>query len=138
MTQNQRDRLEEGTQLARACIVLIWACLNAGIGFSCENPHTSMLWVFPEMKEVMEHATVIVVDLVYCSYGAPWKKPTRLITNVKAIAALASHCSGDHEHITLRGVAPCGTLWTRLACTYPAQLCRLTGRQWRRRCRRAA
>lgn len=67
----------------------------------------------------MQDARTFVVDLVCCSFGAAWKKPTRFITSVSSLRRLASFCSADHEHQPLRGGAPCGALWTKLACAYP-------------------
>ena len=75
------------------------------------------------MVHLMAQSCIYVVDLVYCAYGMPWKKPTRLITNVSSLRTLGRACSGDHEHQELRGHAPDGRLWTRVACAYPPQLC---------------
>ena len=76
------------------------------------------------MMKLMAMEGVYVVDLVYCSYGAKWMKPTRLLTNVKQLLELACSCTQDHDHIMLRGRAPSGEFWTALACAYPPLLCK--------------
>ena len=124
---HQRAKLAEGTALMDVAIRLAWAMLAAGLGFSLENPGSSMVWEYPAMRELANAPGVFCVDLVYCSYGMRWLKPTRFLTNIRALAALASKCSRDHEHIALRGAAPCGTLWTKLACAYPPDLCAAYG-----------
>ena len=123
MKPHQTAKLKEGTALADVCIRMIKACMAAGIGFSCENPESSMMWHYPPMREIMMMKDIIVVDLVYCAFGMPWMKPTRLITNIPSLAALRRTCTRDHEHQPLRGASPSGVLWTRLACAYPPLFC---------------
>ena len=89
--------------MAQAAISICYACLAAGIGFSLENPRTSMIWELPEMMKPMAMAEVFMIELVYCAYGARWLKPTRILTNVQALRALECRCSRDHVHQELRG-----------------------------------
>ena len=131
LSAREREKVSEGTALMRAAVLLAKTAVQEGIGFSLENPASSMVWLWEEMGSLLKMPGVIVVDLVYCAYGMPWMKPTRIVTNVKELAALARRCSGDHQHQMLRGVAPCGVLWTRIACPYPALLCSAYGRQVR-------
>lgn len=123
LTAAGRRQLELGTALARATVELVLAAIASGIGFSLENPLTSMLFQWPPMRKIMELPGVYVIDLDYCRYGTPWRKPTRIITNVSALIPLGVRCLGDHRHQELRGRAPDGRLWSRIACPYPAALC---------------
>ena len=125
---SQVAKLQEGTALMDACIEMVVTCLENGVPFSLENPLGSMVWSYPPMVQILRHPLVFVVDLVYCSYGMAWKKPTRIITSISSLTRLRTTCSGDHVHQTLRGTAPNGVLWTRLACAYPQQLCEAFGR----------
>ena len=136
LTRAQRRRAEEGNRLARAAVRLIRACIEAKVGFSIENPHTSMMWDMPEMMDIQNASDSFSLSLVYCAYGAKWLKPTRLLTNVKELVSLATSCKGDHEHQTLRGSSPEGVLWTRLAAAYPADLCVAYGEAIRKACQR--
>ena len=123
-----RQKLREGTALMRAAIAIAFAAIESNIGFSLENPRSSMVWEWEEMKALMRAKGVVTIDLVYCMYGMPWLKPTRIITNVKELNVLSCQCSCGQVHQTLRGVAPCGTLWTRIACPYPPRLCAAYGK----------
>ena len=119
LNPQQTHRLKEGTALARACVYLARCCLRSGVAFSIENPQSSLMWQWAPMRALMADPRVFVVDLVFCSFGAAWLKPTRLITTVQAMLALGGGCRGGHSHIALRGIAPCGTLWTKIVCPYP-------------------
>ena len=119
----QVQRVREGNALAQAAISMCFACLTARVGFSLENPRTSMIWELPEMQKLMDQPGVFVVELVYCAFGAKWLKPTRLLTNVDTLKELACRCTKDHQHQELRGRNSEGQLWTRLAAVYPPQLC---------------
>ena len=136
LNRAQRRRAEEGNSLARAAVRLVRSCIEAKVGFSIENPCSSMLWDMPEMIDIKNTSGTTSVSLVYCAYGAKWLKPTRLLTNVKELASLARSCTGDHKHQTLRGLSPEGVLWTRLAAAYPQGLCAAYGEAVRLACQR--
>ena len=67
-------------------------CLMMGLGFSIENPRSSMIWFYPPMMKLMAMEGVYVVDLVYCSYGAKWLKPTRLLFSSRESHRAEAHC----------------------------------------------
>ena len=90
---DQLQKVHDGTLLAEATVELALLCLAMGLGFSIENPRSSMIWFFPPMMKLMAMEGVYVVDLVYCGYGAKWMKPTRLLTNVKQLLELACSCT---------------------------------------------
>ncbi|CAK0825583.1 unnamed protein product [Prorocentrum cordatum] len=118
------QRVREGNALAQAAISICYACLASGTGFSLENPRTSMIWDLPDMAKLLTMDGVRVVEMVYCAFGARWKKPTRIVTNVQALEELECKCSQDHDHQELRGRDSQGRLWTRLAAVYPPRLCK--------------
>ena len=49
LSPQQVRRVREGNALAQAAISMCFACLAADVGFSLENPKTSLLWDLPEM-----------------------------------------------------------------------------------------
>eukprot|EP00959_Pyramimonas_sp_CCMP1952_P378878 7936524-Pyramimonas_sp.AAC.1 len=75
------------------------------------------------MAKLLTMDGVRVVEIVYCAFGARWKKPTRIVTNVQALEELECKCSHDHDHQELRGRDSQGRLWARLAAVYPPRLC---------------
>ena len=109
LTQKQRQRVREGTRLARSCVSFAWACLASETGFSIENPESSMLWRWPPMEELISHPSIIIIDFTYCKFGVlPWLKPTRIVTNIAELRGLMGGCPGGHQHQHLRGMAPTG------------------------------
>ena len=68
-----------------------------------------------------------------CVDGAPWKKPLVLYTGSKSVGVkIAARCPGCEWHIPLRGKAPDGTDWTKVAGAYwPAWAAAIAAR-WRR------
>ena len=56
-------------------------------------------------------------------FGVPWKKPIRLITSFACLSSLARRCCHTEPHQILRGAAPSGVFWTKLACPYPKEFC---------------
>eukprot|EP00959_Pyramimonas_sp_CCMP1952_P362733 7596015-Pyramimonas_sp.AAC.1 len=83
------------------------------------------------MAALEARSDVFVIALDYCQYGTPWKKPTKILTSCEDLRSIARTCSGTtrscsvtrQPHQVLRGDAPCGTKWTKLACPYPTSLC---------------
>ena len=54
-----------------------------------------------------------------CADGAPWNKALLLVTATAAAGKrLRATCPGCLQHIQLRGRAPCGTDWTKIAAPY--------------------
>ena len=81
LTPLQRQRLREGIQLMWIATQLATAAVEAGIGFTLENPASSMCWGWGEMLKLLAMPGIYVIRLVYCSYGVPWKKATIIVTN---------------------------------------------------------
>ena len=116
----------EGNALTDACVEMVHACLKHGVGFSVENPKTSMMWLYPPMLRIAQRPDVYTVDLVYCRFGMKWMKQTRILTNIPALKKLACKCAGDHQHQILRGTAQAGhsgrdlLAHIRLCCAKPS------------------
>ena len=117
--------------MALVAIEIARMCLQLGIGFALENPITSLLWALPPMVELMKEAGVYVISLDYCVFGEAWRKTTQLITTAPELRAIGRRCAGTFQrcsrthqpHQVLRGFAPTGEAWTKLACPYPLQFC---------------
>ena len=131
--RNPKDqaKIDEGNALALIAVEVIKICIRLGIGFTLENPRSSMIWEFPAMADVLSLEEVYRVEVDYCMYGEEWMKPTTFITNVRRMTKLESKCRGSFSrcsrtgqaHRELRGRSPCGLRWTQLACAYPLELC---------------
>ena len=67
-----------------------------------------------------------------CAYGAAWKKPTGLCSNLPNFASAVRRCPGCKRHVILQGsvfVEGVGWRWrTSYAAAYPPALCRAVAR----------
>ena len=105
-----------------------------GIGWSIENPAGSLLWRMPCVQRLFRLGVMTWFD--QCQYGgvlpgqtAPFRKRTRLLSNVVALQDLAKKCGGGHMHDRLVGSffnpeQQCWCVKTKVAGAYPRQLCR--------------
>ena len=84
------------------------------------------------MKKLLRMPGLHLLRLSYCQFGERWRKDTYFLTNREELLPLARTCQGSfarcsstgEAHIPLRGVAPSGELWTKIACPYPWELCK--------------
>lgn len=125
MTANMRVKVSRGNQHAAFMLRVVEACITANIGYYVENPDGSFLWLQPEWVlrgyALMERS----YRFDQCRYKAPWRKRTRLATNL-GFAGHRDLCLGGHEHVRLRGRSSYHRLnWTRVAQVYPRELCKV-------------
>ena len=116
-------------------IRLLNACVASGAYWSIENPLLSGLWAHSPLLKFLAGTPHEIADLDMCSFGAFYKKPTRIIGSLPGLSSLGQRCSGGHTHERLAGtirVEEAGTsrqvFVTSLAGRYPPPLCR----QWAR------
>ena len=79
------EKVTLGNALAEAAVKLCKAQGLAGGLSTWEQPWTSLMWIYPP---VMEFTAMYCEGLAYidvCFFGAPWKKPTGLAANFKAV-----------------------------------------------------
>ena len=100
-----------------------------GFHFSIENPLGSLIWATPKMLELSRHSRSLFVDLDQCFFGAPSKKPTRLLVSHQVFQlCLARSCPGNHKHVVLKGKVFSQQFGrvvyrTKLAQVYPKAMC---------------
>ena len=100
-----------------ACIAII----DLGGDFSIENPLHSLLWMTPSVRSLVWCARAWIVDFDQCAFGAPSKKPTRLVISDQRMQAPLQHeilkgrvWSDQFQRVVYR---------TKLAQVYPWDLC---------------
>ena len=69
------------------------------IGWSIENPGSSLMWVHPDIAALQNLVGVRSIAFHTCMYGAPRRKETAIWTNVNSLCALALTCDGRHQHL---------------------------------------
>ena len=79
------------------------AYLAANVGFSLENPRTSMIWGLSETFRPMQEPSAFMVELAHCAFGAKWAKPASPLTKATALKELVRRRSRDRAHQELRG-----------------------------------
>ena len=81
------------------------------------------------MLELSRHSRSLFVDLDQCFFGAPSKKPTRLLVSHQVFQlCLARSCPGNHKHVVLKGKVFSQQFGrvvyrTKLAQVYPKAMC---------------
>ena len=105
--------------------------------FSIENPEGSFIWELKSFKRLAKKPGVFWVLLHQCAYGAPWKKPTTILTNCPWLKeCLKCEDVRSHTHTTLEGRVWSYKLekevWlTSEAAEYPSGLCEAWAEKWR-------
>ena len=76
LQEPQATMVAEGTFFAMLTVEIATVCLEKGIGFTIEQPLTSLMWELPAMQALL--ANVMVFSFVFhcCRYGKQWLKPT--------------------------------------------------------------
>ncbi len=72
---------------------------------SIENPFPSKLFAVPRIAQLSKQLALTPVVFDCCAWGAIYKKPTQLRTNMAALSVLAKGCKtrAPHSHETLEG-----------------------------------
>ena len=67
-------------------------CHSLHIPSTLENPKSSRLWQLDPVVRLLGLDGVGFVDFDMCGYGTPYKKPTRIMSNIPGIQRLARKC----------------------------------------------
>ena len=117
--------------MADVMVTLASAQARFGRLVQFEQPRRSLMLSYPPVRSMMREFRFEAYQRDACVDGAPWRKPLLVITpTVKVGVALSATCPGGHEHIILRGPAPQGVPWTRVAAPYWPAWCRAIVRAW--------
>ncbi len=111
--------------------------VEIGKWFSIENPEGSYIWELKSFKRLMKKPGVFKVLLHQCAYGAPWKKPTIILTNCPWLEkCLKCEDVRSHERTILEGrvwsFKVGQEVWlTSEAAEYPSGMCEAWAESWR-------
>ena len=130
---SERDLAQfwDGTILAEVTARAIIIAHIAKAFYVVENPFSSGLWRFPPVERALRATSAVFIRTVYCAWGEKWIKPTGLAGTLPGLETLSRDCSGrsnccqfsGRPHIKLRGRAPDGRWWTKVAEPYPVSFC---------------
>ena len=88
-----QQRVAFGNRSLRWMISVLRLCLKFNVPFVVENPRSSRFWVAPPVAKFL--GEVPRVDFVMCAFGAPHKKPTRLLTFKIDLSCVESQCNAS-------------------------------------------
>ena len=77
-----RQKEAMGVALALFIASAIRLCLACNVVFTLENPQTSRLWEFGPIQDLFKNPKTHFFVLRMCGWGAPYKKPTGILTNL--------------------------------------------------------
>ena len=102
-TERARDKERMGVEFALFSAEVIAVCNRYSIAWSLENPRTSRLFEVPFLAQLLQSSAVHCVDLDFCRFGEPYKKPTRIYTTDLALMQLQRTCCHKKHQSVLRG-----------------------------------
>ena len=129
MSKNMKVKVAEGNEMSDFQAEVQSECLKSErpVYFWVENPDSSYLWRQPKFRRrYRDPDSKHVMRVDYCRFGTPWRKRTRVGTNVPQLMGLRMLCKCQKPHLQLRGQHP--TLkkpWTLVAQPYPRAFCKL-------------
>ena len=125
--------MKVGNAVAEIAATLLQAQHAAGNHFQLEQPARSLMIDYAPMKDALLSTGAIGYQRDACADGAPWRKPLVLYTATGKVGrSLVAHCPGCASHIRLRGKAPNGIDWTKMACPYWPAWARAVATRWTR------
>ena len=97
----------QSTRVRKANFLYAWTCKivlmldSRGIGWSIENPASSLMWItdpFTDLVQALPH--FVAFSFHTCMFGAPRKKDTAIWTSVPQLRAhLERKCDDKHPHL---------------------------------------
>ncbi|CAK0818425.1 unnamed protein product, partial [Prorocentrum cordatum] len=91
-----------GLACARFSVRVLDACARRGARVAVGNPWASRLWQWQPLTKQLRRLKCVCYRVDQCAYGAAWKKPTGLASNIE-IGSAARRCPGCQRHVALQG-----------------------------------
>ena len=92
---------------------------RAGGAWQWEQPEGSIMFLVRSIAAFNARPSVFHAVAKVCFFGAPWLKPTAVISNCPYVMDVNVDCpSYPHDHIRLAGKGPDGRNWTAIAGPY--------------------
>ena len=120
----QRLRVNQANVLYAKTWQYIKRLRKRRVGWSVENPATSLMWwtdPFVQLARELKH-DFVGLSFHTCMFEARRKKNTALWTNIADLLQLARQCDGKHSHEKW-GLTSTNTFATAEECAYNPTLC---------------
>ena len=124
LTPKQQLRVNLANKLYTITCHFMLKLHHKGVGWSIENPSSSLMWVTKPFYDLMCRLKQAFVGVSFhtCMYNAPSKKTTALWTSVPQLQALAATCDESHQRLPW-GLTDDNTFATAEECAYNDNLC---------------
>lgn len=130
LSEKDNIKVAIGNSLMKFSAYIFRLCVQLHIPVALENPHTSRLWLTPQLRHLLNHKYCNWGFTDFCQDGTMWRKRTRILwahvelrQALKQCAGKNGVCSRSHQrHEQLMGSAN-GQFKTLLAQPYPHRLC---------------
>ena len=119
-----RERVGKANRLYQLTVRYILRLDKLNVGWSVENPSSSLMWVTTPFIELMAHLGTKCLGFCFhnCMFGSRRKKLTAIWTCVVELQQLAKQCDDSHVHDPW-GVTSDGSFATAQECAYDPVLC---------------
>ncbi len=118
-----QQKVDEGNVHALWLASIIRLCRTSEVRYWVENPDGSFLWWLACWRELGAHIPENSWRVDYCMAGAPWRKRTRIFTDLQ-VKGERVMCDRSHQHRRLVGWSRVHRKpWTRVAQEYPRRFC---------------
>ena len=123
LSGSQRKRVQLANALYKWTCETILKLHRRGVGWSLENPSSSLMWLTDPFQLLLRELKDELVAFAFhtCMFNAPRAKRTAIWTCVKEMTQLQRDCDGQHEHAKW-GITPNNTFATAEECAYNAEL----------------
>lgn len=126
LREDQLLKISMGHAQLRFVLQLCQECLKRGVHFWIENPDSSWFWKQPgalSWEKILASGRVLDYRTDQCAHGTPWRKRTKFRTTCH-LGGQRQMCQCTKPHRLLRGrCKEAGMNWTKVAESYPRQLC---------------
>lgn len=137
LSEKDNIKVTIGNSLMKFSAYIFRLCVQLHIPVALENPHTSRLWLTPQLRHLLNHKYCKWGYTDFCQDGTAWRKRTRILWAHVELRQALKHCVGksgvcsrSHQrHEQLMGSAN-GQFKTLLAQPYPHRLCQRLASQF--------
>lgn len=90
-----------GLEFAWFSAEVIATCNRYNVNWSLENPRSSRLFEVPFLAQLLNESSYVDID--FCRFGEPYKKPTRIYSSAPFLELLGLKCNHKKHAVVLRG-----------------------------------
>ena len=128
LPEHKRAKAAIGDRFVHLAVAISEIQLDGGNSISIENPGSSLFWSVRAVYALMKRWNLFLFAWDMCQFGAPFKKFTKLLTDIAELCKLVRRCCRTHIHEVLSGATydEASGKWqsrTKLAQEYPPALC---------------